>query len=280
MRVYFTSILFIVMDGIKKENKAVLILFGMGGTGGYVAKEFSRYYGAKTDAEKRNQKIAIEEVHGIDGDVVEAKNLARQCFEADDIGLNKAEVLCGALNDTFDMSWVAHDVYVTALSQIDEIMHEHKEKYYTRYIPVIVGCVDNHACRKLLEEFFEKSENCIYIDSANEFDDGEVIFATKIGGKVMSPCRSWYFPNLFEDPEIKPVTEMSCTELNNVAPQHIATNMMAGSIIFSALCNMFETGEIVQGMKMFNARKGTICSYSKEQWKPYTGEIQELGGTA
>ena len=45
---------------------------------------------------------------------------------------------------------------------------------------------------------------------------------------VIAPDRAFYFPEVLEDS--KSVLEMSCTELNNVKPQHLVTNLFAANI--------------------------------------------------
>ena len=47
------------------------------------------------------------------------------------------------------------------------------------FVPIIIGCVDNHNCRKILHEIFEEYTDIIYIDAANEFSTGEVVVGIK-----------------------------------------------------------------------------------------------------
>ncbi len=166
----------------------------------------------------------------IDGDTVEEKNLERQSFQQEDIGQNKAAVMADVLNSAFDLSWVSVGAYLTSMEQLEKIVGKAQKN------PVmLVGCVDNHACRLVLEEYFNTHDNVVYYDSANEFTTGEVVFAYKANGDVYSPCRSYYFPDI--KGKHKAVTEMSCEELNSVSPQHIATNMTAGNILLRETCS-------------------------------------------
>ncbi len=208
---------------MERAKKIKLIVIGSGGTGTYFLKEFSRFiYGG-------NGKLS--KMYIIDGDTVEEKNLMRQAFAEEDVGLNKAAVMADVLNNAFDLSWISVGEYLTSMEQLEHIAGKATDE------PVLlVGCVDNHACRLLLEEYFDTHDNVIYYDSANEFTSGEVVFAYKADGKVISPCRSYYFPDIKEG-EHKKVTEMSCEELNSVSPQHIATNMMAGNILLREMCS-------------------------------------------
>ncbi len=226
------------------ENFA-LIVIGSGGTGSYFLKEFSRFYQGRDDV--------FSSLFIFDGDTVEEKNLLRQSFIEEDIGLNKACVMAGALNDAFNLNWRAYAKYVTCA---DDILSVCKEK-----IPVIVGCVDNHACRMVCEEVFDKSDSCVYIDSANEFSSGEVVFSLKERGMIHGPVRSEYFPEIKEG-DLRNREEVSCEELNNASPQHIATNMMAGNILLSGMCNLIN-GAFKPGVVYFNS--ASYSSYFVER---------------
>lgn len=207
-----------------------ILVIGSGGTGTYFLKEFSRYI-ATAGREIQNKIIRMVMA---DGDRVEAKNLSRQCFSMDDIGRNKAATYAEALNDMMEdisggecsLSWESYSSYITELEQLDSLLC-YKEKWNPwSHIPIIIGAVDNDACRMLCEQWFTLHENCYYFDSGNDFSSGECIYSYKKEGKVLSPLKSHYFPVMKEHENI-PVTELSCEELNNAAPQHILTNMLA-----------------------------------------------------
>ena len=236
----------------KVSKKYALIVIGAGGTGTYFLKEFSRFHGSEASPIKR---FII-----FDGDTVEEKNLERQAFATDDIGRNKASVMAEVLHDAFGTPWEAYGQYLTKISQLNAAIKD------TKMIPLIIGCVDNHACRLLLEECFQKKEDIVYLDSANEFSTGESVFAYKAGGKVISPCRSHYFPDILGK-RGKDRTEMSCEELNLVAPQHIATNMEAGNILLSEVCSLL-AGKPHPGLVAFDT-----ASFYRE-YTPFEGVVR------
>lgn len=201
-------------------------------------------------------------MHIFDGDVVEEKNLARQAFTMEDVGRNKAAVMAEILNETFDLSFVAHDIYVTKKEQI--VKSFSKSVSNVPVVPVFISCVDNHACRLLLEQIYESVDNCILFDSGNEFTTGEVVYAYKSDKVSYGLLRSGYFPDVKEG-DLRNREEMSCEELNSVSPQHIFTNMVAGNLLCSGLANLFD-GKITPGFAYFNA-----LSYSCD-FVPYKGE--------
>ena len=233
-----------------------LIVVGAGGTGGYFIKEVARYL-----CDNKYSSI-ISSMSIIDGDVVEEKNIKRQAFQKDDIGAPKASVLSESLNYVFEEKWRAYCKYIYSLKDLEDILADAKDSsFYSVHIPVIIGAVDNHGARIILEEFFNKNENVIYYDSANEFSDGEVVFSYKLDGKIVSPLRSYFFPEILKG-DVRNRDEISCTELNEVSPQHISTNMKAGNILLSEFVYMLEavyeqreiSSSITKGYVMFDTK--------------------------
>lgn len=235
-----------------KDTKYKLLFVGAGGTGTYVLKEFSRYLLDNDLIKSRISGMAV-----LDGDIVEAKNLKRQAFVEEDIGLNKASVMAEVLNDSFGLKFQSYGTYLTSVEKTGKIMESLGSKYD---VEVIISCVDNHGARLMLEEYFSTvPENAVYIDAANEFSDGECVVAVKAGGKILSPCRSHYYPHIKEG-DTRNVTEMSCEELNNVAPQHILANMQSALFVLANLVNLLEKGSVTGGFSIFNV----FNKFSKE----------------
>ena len=246
-----------------------IFVLGAGGTGSFFLKEFSRYAASLSSEQKRHiGKMVI-----VDGDSVEEKNLSRQAFQSEDVGRNKAVVLAEALNEVFGTSWLPYERYISNKTDLAEIMLDiPKWSPYANgtYIAseklidvaLIIGCVDNHACRKVVETIFNCSpknnvyytSNMFYYDSANEVVSGQCVFAHKFNGKMVSPCRSVYFPEIFKG-ELKNRSDMSCTELNSVKPQHIFTNMAAGLQLLEGVSRLFENEKPLLGFSSFIANE-------------------------
>ena len=224
----------------KKDKKKLfsfqLIVIGAGGTGTYFLKEASRYLAGLS-------KRGVESFSIYDGDNVESKNLDRQCFQEEDVGQNKACVMAEILSENFCIPWTSYPIYI-----------EKKEDIRIRKdtVPIIIGAVDNHACRMVLESLFASLQNVFYLDSANEYTSGEVIFSGKINGKVLAPLRSFYFPDIKNSGKSR--TEMSCSELNQSDPQHICTNMAAGNILLRELASLRD-GIFHGGMVCFDTER-------------------------
>ena len=211
---------------MREETKQKIFIIGCGGTGSNYIKELARYL-----ATNRNYMINADVIL-IDGDTVEEKNLERQSFTPEDLLMNKAEAMALAVSDMYNLTFSYVPEYIASKEHMLRIMRNtyERESYEEEetFVPIIIGCVDNHNCRKILHEIFEEYTDIIYIDAANEFSTGEVVVGIKNNQAVIAPDRAFYFPEVLEDS--KSVLEMSCTELNNVKPQHLVTNLFAANI--------------------------------------------------
>lgn len=236
------------------------VVVGAGGTGTFFLKELSRFL--------YKSRSSIKGVHIFDGDRVEERNLYRQCFMPEDIGRSKAAVMAEILGAAFDIPIMAYDAFLTEPGQLKQCRIFNI--YNSLEMPLLIGCVDNHAARMVMEKFFEEEKNCIYFDAANEFETGEVVFSYKRDGVVFGPVRSCYFPEL-KGEKFQSRSEMSCEELNRAAPQHIFTNMLAGQILCSGVSNLLG-GKITPGVAYFNALKYHCDFKSFREHFPGTGE--------
>lgn len=233
-----------------------IVCVGCGGTGTYFLKEFSRYYSA-LPIEVKGYVGTAKSI--IDGDRVEEKNLARQSFIEEDVGRGKATAFSEALRESFGVEWKSYPKFVLKGEDLPFVSGIG--------FPILIGCCDNHACRKIMEDWFmDKSvKDALYIDSANEYSDGQVVVALKKRGKILSPPRSYYFPDLFNG-DMRNVEEMSCQELNESSPQHIATNMMAGNILLNIVCSAFEEKPFPTGIIFFNTERYSMECISASKY--------------
>lgn len=234
-----------------------IIVVGAGGTGSYYLKEISRFLVGRKD---------IISPYIIDGDFVEEKNLQRQSFLPEDIGRNKAIVMAEILGEAFEIPWKAIPSYLLSKEElktkIDSSLNE---------ITILVGCCDNHAARKVMEDYFFNSESCIYLDAANEFKTGQIVVAAKFKKKIAGLPRSFYFPNLF-DGDMRTVEEMSCEELNQAAPQHIFTNMHAAQKLCILTAQFIEEGCLETGICFFDDSPGA----HSEEFTPYNVVLERM----
>lgn len=226
-----------------------IIIVGCGGTGGNFIKELGRFlYRASI---KNSCSILL-----IDGDLVEEHNVSRQPFLPEDIGRKKAAVMAEILQEAFQVTCSYYPEY---LNHVYELEKFEKEDYVT----ILIGCVDNHACRKVLHAYFRKSISCFYLDSANEYSVGEVVVGVRIAGSEISPDRVHYFPEILQDDSL-PRSEESCQRVNMRQPQHLVTNLLAANLLLKCVVEILSEQEWNGGIYYFDAFKG----YSVFREKP------------
>lgn len=231
------------------------IVVGCGGTGTFFLKEFARYLSYKYYG-KTPPKVVV-----IDGDIVEEKNLERQSFSRDlDIGRPKAACFCEALNECFGIeSFTAYPQYIDTLEDLINIKTSSFNSYAYNPIPVLIGCVDNHRARQVMHRYFNKADSVIYIDSANEFSQGEIVTGIRLKNNLIAPDRSYYFPNVMKSRE-KRASEHSCGTASHrkSQPQSICANMLAGQQLLAIVTNLIDKGEINGGITYFDALKSEM----------------------
>lgn len=258
-----------------KTTAFVIVVVGAGGTGTYFLKEIGRFIASLKDRKKNVIVISA------DGDVYEVKNCDRQACLPEDAGRNKAEVMAEALVDSFGIESISYPHYINSVDDIGNLFNYGAGMLKSKsgmscynIIPVLVGCVDNVACRRLMIEYYESAETLAYYDAGNGFADGNVIYAFRQDGTEYSPCFAYYgFEYEDDGTGGKAREEMSCTELNEVAPQHIVTNMTAGLCLLSGVIQLIENGTVTTGMTHFNAFD---MSMSHDTPENYGFEVHEL----
>ena len=226
----------------KKNEKLLCVTVGCGGTGGNFIKEFVHTQMAG------NENVSLLM---IDGDRVEEKNLSRQPFGESDILQNKARCLKQDLfaefpqleGRLFDFPFYVDDVsdLITALE-----LTGNNGKI------LLIGAVDNHRARQVMEQFYDVSEDCIYIDAANEWSNGEVVVSVKKSGKEYSPRRSFYYPEVLTD-KSPSASELSCGVVNQSFPQHFCTNLASAQGVLGAIEPIVRTGRVRGGIFYFDA---------------------------
>lgn len=251
------------MDKIKE---IVICVVGCGGTGSSFVELLTRYL-----SQNHNQsRLRIRSMLLIDGDIVEEKNLRNQAFIKEDVGYPKSAVMADAMNQYLSaggatVRWTAYDKYLVSSDELSELLENARGKAYKKdTLYCILGCCDNHNCRLMMEDVFNDISfpNVFLYDSANEFKNGEVVFAHKLERTFYSPARSEIFPDI-KNGDLRNVTELSCEELNSVAPQHLLVNRMAAQTLMQGFISIFEEGVPKFGFCVFNAASMNLQFYER-----------------
>ncbi|MGW8177891.1 MAG: ThiF family adenylyltransferase [bacterium] len=201
-----------------------VLVLGCGGTGGHIIPHLARMISVLRKGRPIELVLA-------DGDIVEEKNLIRQNFVSADIGKNKADVMAARYSRAFGFEIAAITEDIEDPKTIDTLFTTGGSP-----IPLVIGCVDNNASRKMIGDWFAipNSYGKFWIDSGNEETAGQVIcgYAPKQygGSNTFSlPNVLEIFPN-FLDGDSNFNSQLSCAERAQSAPQNMQTNVTAATI--------------------------------------------------
>ena len=226
----------------KKGENFLVVCIGCGGTGGNFIKEF--VHGVMPDY----PQVALLM---IDGDRVEEKNLGRQPFARSDLRQNKARCLREDLimeDPALNGRLFDYPFYLDTAGQLAAAVALTGQEGKI----IMVGAVDNHRARQVMEQFFHGMDDIVYVDAANEWSNGEVVVSVKKRGKALSPLRSFYFPDVLTDRGLS-ASEASCGVINESSPQHLCTNLASAQCTLSALLPVIQKGRVRGGIIYFDA---------------------------
>lgn len=251
----------------KKWNNYKIVLVGVGGTGGMLSTLLCRYIYSMKENKNMSFSICL-----VDADRVENKNIKRQPFSQDDLGRFKADALQEAYSYLYDIDISSKPAYIDTIDDIYNAFNTLESidrfNYTVQNHKILIGAVDNHRARQVMEEYFityNECEDLLYIDSANEYDFGTCISGFRKGNNVYSPTRGIYFSEVFED-DGPSASEVSCGDMNISSPQHLLTNMTAANVIFSNICTFIESGTVNAGVTYFYPFKNKIEHHSLESY--------------
>jgi hypothetical protein len=94
----------------------------------------------------------------------------------------------------------------------------------------------------LCNDVFYECNDLIYIDSGNGEHSGQVVCGVRRNGRTLSKPIGGVYPDVLEDTDKFP-TELSCAEASVSAPQTIAANMTAATMVVNLLHNILVFGE-------------------------------------
>lgn len=229
---------------VNRYNGFKIILIGAGGTGGYIAPHLYRI----AFASGCTARIIIA-----DGDIVEEKNLIRQNFATCDIGKNKAQVMAERYAGTFGIETEYIPDFIEDKKTLERLVDSNCY-YYNSQGPtvILIGAVDNNRSRQLCHEVFKETRNIIYIDSGNGEYTGQVVCGVRKNGRTITKPVAGIYPDILQGDEKFP-TELSCAERSVSAPQSIAANLFASTIVASILYQLIVCGDLLVRKTTFSS---------------------------
>lgn len=261
-----------------------IIQIGTGGTGGYVTQMIA-------------QMMAIFNINGFylisDPDIIEEKNLKNQLFVKRDIGKKKADVLAKRYSSAYNLPIASYsESYIESIEDIKSLFYNNhidignSVNNRSLFLPVIIGCVDNGYTRKIINDFFEWTGRCLYIDAGNDsakvpsdfnrramsewteqeksdYENsgwtGQVVCGLKMNHQTLLAPPAEVFPNIISGDDIAP-SELACSDIVVNDPQRLLTNRMAAMSVATYLNELFQSGTISNHITFFHAKQGYMKS--------------------
>ena len=251
-----------------KSRPVKIVLVGTGGTGGYIVPQLYRLLYALD----RPIRVIL-----CDGDLVEEKNLGRQNFIEADLGKNKAMVLAERYSNAFGIETSYIPQYVEDEEMLEELLEPlqyPQNRYVTNQngeavreviseIVILIGAVDNNRSRQVFHSVFQRAKELIYIDSGNSKASGQVICGVRRSGKTFYQPVASLYPEVLEQTDKFP-TELSCAEASISAPQTIAANLAAATVVTIHIYNILAEGNIWSGASFFRIRRSICWTHAAE----------------
>lgn len=247
-----------------------IVQIGTGGNGGYLVQRLSKLL-YSLNQKDTNFRYTYKL---IDGDQIELKNLQRQPFIDEDLDKPKAQVLAERYENAYDIPIFYKNSYAESSEDIEKMFYI-ESVWPNIQIPILLGCVDNNATRKLMHETFLNMNTIIYLDSGIDSVDeegsidsgysGQVVCGLKLNDKkYLSPVGEVY-TNILEDKDTRLPTQ-ACGEQVVNYPQRMQTNELAALVMNGYLNTILSDKEIVSHYTNFNARKMLVRpTYIKEE---------------
>lgn len=219
---------------VTQEKPYAIFILGAGGTGSWLCAFL--------------EKMSLyNDVIVMDGDIVEPKNILRQNFKPIDVSRAKAEVVAKGHR----MSYV--NGYITDTG----IFHALMEEFPPETIPMLVGCLDNNASRKIAHDFMQEVPTGVWIDGGNAERHGQAYVCIKENGDFVE---GFYSPidiepafQNFEGDERRP-DQISCAEHSESAPQNVTANVTSATVLFNIMAIFLRGGALLTNKYMFDTR--------------------------
>lgn len=239
-------------EGVTRGSKKqfVIIVAGVGGTGGYVVRDLSRFlYSIKTRSDDYDIKLVL-----VDPDEVEEKNLLRQNFLPQDLGQNKADTLASRHARAFQIE-------ISSIPEkLDKKLLGKIVNKYPNHTPIVLGCVDNNIARREIHDYMKLTRNRVFwIDSGNERTSGQVVLGSNKGFPTVTDL----FPEILE-PSSDSTETVSCAERLMQDEQNIFVNIEAATHVLNFIrALILDEQSAIHGVK-FNI-SGKVDNYCLQE---------------
>lgn len=247
---------------VRKARSIHLVQVGAGGTGSWLFPACVRLVRSLQQSGQDTQ------LHLIDFDHVEEKNLLRQNFCAAELGLFKAESLTYRYGSAWGLS----------LNTITEPFQASMVESLARgdFLVVLIGCVDNAEARRQMHQAltFNKPEQAPvvwWLDSGNRNRSGQVLLGSTPdtltlrlafntpGGNYcgLLPSPGLQHPELLVDEKNQaPEANLSCAELALRNAQSLTINQSQAAVMAEYLLDLLIAGNLRRFATYLDAPSG------------------------
>lgn len=198
-------------------SATVFVLIGAGGTGSILFDPLVRYLSTHF----RDKDPFILAV--IDGDEIEPKNLDRQLFAGNAIGLNKADALVA----TYESD---------QLRAIPEFLSDDNIETRINDGDIVLIAADNFDVRARVQRRGMALKNITVINGGNENTDGSLQIWIRRKGKNITPPLSFMHDEILRESPHDP-SKLNCQQRAEIpgGEQTIIANMMSATQILNAV---------------------------------------------
>ncbi len=202
-----------------------IVLVGCGGIGSQLLPPLVRYLASRP--EPRAVLVLV------DGDVFEAKNLARQACSKSDLGSNKAEAL----------AQIARTAGL-ACQAIPTFIDETNVRQIVREADTVLLAVDNHRARALVDDHLRSLDEATLISGGNDETDGNVQLVRRRDGRSLDGHLVEIHPEIGQAAEHEEAEGDGCQVLAAERPQLLVTNLLVASAMLACLWQISERGSV------------------------------------
>lgn len=252
---------------IKHTDEFHLIIMGAGGVFSELEVPLSEILRSLLPVEWMNPCATMEEkfskvfkrkirVTIIDGDRFEPGNENRQNITADQYGKFKAEFFARKLSNKINCNVYFRNKYIYDYNELIDIMQ------YENYLPVLIGCCDNDAARKVMHLACINLDNSIWIDNGCGKYSGQTVLGIRGNRKLLFPFVTHLYPKIL-DANIKEQKELhdshiggACSRVSTIDCrnflQTVSSNMAAAYHTISLLSDILMENVLTVNAVDFN----------------------------
>lgn len=215
------------------------VIIGCGGIGGHLWDWIAHETWSRAklnDLDSGKYRRFCDNFLLVDNDVVEEKNLFRQSFFPEQVGMPKAEALASKYKQELENYGIYVDHKRAWLDEESDFLQEND---------LILLCVDNHSTRKIINDMLKSKRYCniVLINGGNR-DSLVTVQVMIVANKYITTASLEHMHPEISNPEDEHPRNASCLNIQSAAedPQLFRANLMAAMQMFQIFINALDRG--------------------------------------